>query len=625
MYKRILAGMLSAACLFTSFSHGSVQQTTTVSVPQTQEGEYIAILDSSVLSGADISSVADLETYLPDSAACLELSFPYVLLTPATGSSEADMMQDLDSCSFITSLEPNYLVASTAYTNDHYSDRQWTLHNDAYGIHAIQAWPLYEQREALRPVIVAIIDTGVDYQHPDLADAMWQNPDEIPDDGIDNDGNGYIDDIYGWDFYHGDNTVCHYSIDESTGKQIADPTDSDNHGTHVAGILAATANNGIGIAGAVGNLPIKIMSLKALGGGTASSPGTGSMFQTIKAIQYATNMGADICNLSWGNSTYSSALEQAIRESNMLFVAAAGNTGSNNNSSPVYPASLPLDNIISVTGMNKKGELAEFANYGTSSVDMAAPAEQITSTIVGTYASMSGTSMAVPHVSAVAAMLYTTSEHLYASNIREILISSGRTLPQLEGKLRQPIMPDALAAAGCIEYLQQDTDAPIFDWDITYETANIEVRIDATDIGGSGIRTIRYIFGDKRLKSFRHGTEGLAAEDGTAWLSKPGDYTFYVSDYAGNETIQLISVEQIPSESLVLPHTRKTIKKKWTYQLKYEILPADHTDAVTFTSSDPSILQVDCNGLVTAHSRGWADVEIRTASGLSSIVRFKVR
>jgi len=624
MYKRILACLLAIACIFLSFSPTQTDPIVVFPAPAVQESEYIAVLDTSALSDSDIRSVADLSAYLPDSATCLELSFPYVLLTPTKGVTKTDMLQDFESCSYITSIEPNYVVASTAYTNDHHSDRQWALHHESYGLHAIQAWPLYEQREALRTVTVAIIDTGVDYQHPDLIDAMWQNPDEIPDDGIDNDGNGYVDDIYGWDFYHGDNTICHYSYDEN-GKPLADPTDSDNHGTHVAGILAATANNGIGIAGATGNLPVKIMSLKALGGGTASSPGTGSMFQTIKAIQYATNMGADICNLSWGNSTYSSALEQAIRESNMLFVAAAGNTGSNNNSSPVYPASLPLDNIISVTGMNKAGELAEFANYGTNSVDMAAPAEQISSTIVGTYASMSGTSMAVPHVSAVAAMLYTTSDHLYASNIREILISSGQQLPGLEGKLRQPIIPDALAAAECIEYLHQDTEAPIFDWKITYETANIEVSIDATDIGGSGIRTIRYIFGDKKLKSFRHGTEGLAAEDGTAWLSKPGYYTFYVSDYAGNETIQLISVEQVPSESLVLPHTRKTMKKNWTYQLKYEILPADHTDAVTFISSDPAVLQVDCNGLVTAHSRGWADVEIRTASGLSSIVRFKVR
>jgi len=250
MYKRILACLLAIACIFLSFS--PTQTDSNIVSPAVQESEYIAVLDTSALSDSDIRSVADLSAYLPDSATCLELSFPYVLLTPTKGVTKSDMLQDFESCSYITSIEPNYVVASTAYTNDHHSDRQWALHHESYGLHAIQAWPLYEQREALRTVTVAIIDTGVDYQHPDLIDAMWQNPDEIPDDGIDNDGNGYVDDIYGWDFYHGDNTICHYSYDEN-GKPLADPTDSDNHGTHVAGILAATANNGIGIAGAAGN------------------------------------------------------------------------------------------------------------------------------------------------------------------------------------------------------------------------------------------------------------------------------------------------------------------------------------------------------------------------------------
>lgn len=604
-------------------------------IPSSEEHDYILTLDAAALP-----EYLDEEAFLSgsglsDSAVCLDAAFPYLLVTPAEGTTDTAMQQTLTALPYVRAIEPNHKIETAAFTSDTYSDRQWSLGDTSYGIDAVNTWKKLKPGSAARSVTVAVIDTGVDYQHPDLANSMWINQGEIPGDGIDNDGNGYVDDIYGWDFYHNDNTVCHYVYDKKTGLDLADPADSDNHGTHVAGIIAASADNGIGIAGAAGKFPVKIMSLKALGGGTDSSPGTGSMFQTIKAIRYATNMGADICNLSWGNTTYSAALEQAIRESNMLFVAAAGNTSSNNNSNPVYPASLPLDNIISVASTDKKGNLAAFSNYGISSVDLAAPGHQITSTIVGTYASMSGTSMAAPHVSAVAAMLYSTSGNLYASGIKDILLTSGRYLPALDGKIRTPVLVNAASAYAGSQFLVPDKKAPEFTWKITYEPADIEVAIRAQDTGGSGIRTIRYIFGKKDLSSFRHGTEGLSAEtissgsDGTtlasAFLAKPGSYTFYASDYAGNETIQVIPVKRIASDKLTLLHSRKTIRTGGTYQLKYKVLPEDHTDPITFTSSDPDILCVDKNGFVTALAKGRAAVEVRTSSGLTAYCYFNVR
>ena len=205
------------------------------------------------------------------------------------------------------------------------------------------------------------------------------NPGEVPDNGIDDDGNGYIDDIYGWDFYNNDNSVCHYV--ETANGYTADPDDNDNHGTHIAGIIGAAANNSIGISGVASNVNIKIMSLK-IHGGSASS---GSVTNAIKAIHYAEAMGADICNLSWGTTNYSQALELTIQESSMLFISAAGNNGNNNNSTPMFPSGLRLPNLISVAYIDSNGELAEDSNYGVSTVDIAAPGEEIYSTLVGTY------------------------------------------------------------------------------------------------------------------------------------------------------------------------------------------------------------------------------------------------
>ncbi len=205
-----------------------------------------------------------------------------------------------------------------------------------------------------RPIIIAVIDTGMDYQHPELVPFLWTNPGEIPEDGIDNDGNGYIDDVYGWDFYHNDNTICHYNPDSQGTIRQADPTDNDNHGTHLAGIIASqiTRLQSLTLAG----FSVQMMNLKVLGGGrSATSFGTGSIAQTVQAIRYAEAMGADICCLSWGTSSYSNTLYKAIKESSMLFVAAAGNSSSDNDEDPVYPASFALPNLISVASIDESG------------------------------------------------------------------------------------------------------------------------------------------------------------------------------------------------------------------------------------------------------------------------------
>ena len=295
------------------------------------------------------------------------------------------------------------------------------------------AWELYDQIENKRPVIVAIIDTGIDVNHPDLKDAIWVNEDEIPGDGIDNDGNGFIDDVNGWNFIDNNNQLY-------TGKE-------DNHGTHAAGTIAASRNNG-GSVGITDNQYVKIMSIKALGG----EEGKGSPESVIAAIRYAEANGAQICNLSFGSENYTEEFRATIQNSKMLFVVAAGNgnedeIGYNIDKNPVYPASLPYDNIITVANLIFNGKLDRSSNYGPVSVDIAAPGTFILSTIPDkSFAFMSGTSMAAPMVTGAAAMLYSARPELSLQDVKNILITSAHKLDTLNGRVYSGGMLDVYSA-----------------------------------------------------------------------------------------------------------------------------------------------------------------------------------
>lgn len=401
------------------------------------------------------------------------------------------------------------------------------------------SWKNYPlSKEETHTVIVAVIDTGVDYLHPDLADHMWINPYEIPDNGIDDDGNGYIDDIHGWDFYNNDASVCHYL--ETEDGYTAHPDDNDNHGTHIAGIIAATANNGIGIAGVASNVNVQIMSLKIHGGSSSS----GSVSNAIKAIRYAESMGADICNLSWGTTNYSQPLELAIRESSMLFISAAGNNGININSTPIFPASLRLPNLISVTYINQNGTLDEDSNYGVSTVDIAAPGEDIYSTLVGGgYGYSSGSSMAAPHVAGLAAMIYASQEHCYPAQVKEVILNSSTSLDALTGFLINPGIPNADAAIISLAEITADTAAPFLLLETSYQKESISILVTAFDAGTSGIRKIRYTYGSKPAEYFLTENGGTAILEDSVSVSKAGYYTFFVEDYAGNHQLYNLYIE----------------------------------------------------------------------------------
>lgn len=517
-------------------------------------GEFIVIFDADAKEDALPSMIS----CYPSPVRIVRRIDNYALLYVEDPAYRLQFFKDLEDNPEIKAVQTNGRVDIQKISNDTYSDTQWAIHNPGYysllsdkgpikllstsdiDMDVPEAWDYIDTEEVdRREVVVAIIDTGVDYNHPDLAEHMWMNKNEVPDDGVDNDGNGYIDDINGWDFYNNDATVCHYKYDKAKGMNLSLPEDNDDHGTHIAGIIGAATDNGIGIAGTASKIDIKLMALKINGG----PEGTGNISNAIEAIKYATMMGADICNISWGTNQYSPALKEVIGESDMLFVAAAGNSGTDNNVSPVYPASFGLDNTISVTFIDADGRLTRLSNYGETTVDTAAPGNDILSTVVGTYVTMSGSSMAAPQVSAVAALLYSYHENLYPANIKRLILDHIKPLKSLDGYMLYPGIPSAFYSVMAADQMIRDTDPPIIDLDTIYNKGDFDIPVKAGDVGDSGIRVIRWLAGERTLSDFGRGMVGSVIEDNRITVSKAGKYTIYAGDYAGNDTIKVYEVK----------------------------------------------------------------------------------
>ncbi len=271
-------------------------------------------------------------------------------------------------------------------------------------------------------VTVAVIDTGVNLNHPDLNSNIWTNQKELNGKpGVDDDQNGYVDDVHGWDFVHNDNS----------------PFDDGHHGSHVAGIIAGALGNG-GVVGVAPN--VKIMPLKGLYGF-----GSGELSDLVDAIYYAADNGASIINASWGGHMDELAESRALKDAilyasnrGVLFVAAAGNDAFDNDQIPMTPATFDVDGILSVAATTQSDTLASFSNTGAKSVDVAAPGAFVVSSISWNpqgqgFEAMSGTSMATPHVAGAAALLKSVNPKLTHKEIKEVLMSTGDDLRGLQG------------------------------------------------------------------------------------------------------------------------------------------------------------------------------------------------
>lgn len=346
-----------------------------------------------------------------------------------------EMIEILSKNPNVKYAEPDFFVTKDATPNDTYytGSNLWGMYGDQtspanqYGSQAGEAWA--QGYTGSKDVYVGIIDSGIDNNHPELKANVWVNPYEIPNDGIDNDGNGYIDDIHGWNFVNKNNNIFISSAE-------------DDHGTHIAGTIGAVSNNW-GVVGV--NWNVTMISLKFFG------PNGGYTSDAIRAIDYLNdlktrhNLNIVASNNSWGGSGYSQAMVDAINRSGdkgILFVAAAGNYTTNTDLSPFYPAAAQCtttqridDCVISVAAIESTGSIAYFSNYGSTTVDLGAPGSWILSTYPSNgYATYSGTSMAAPHVTGAIALCKSINPNITPNEIKNAILSTTTLTGSLNGK-----------------------------------------------------------------------------------------------------------------------------------------------------------------------------------------------
>ncbi|MCX8156199.1 MAG: S8 family serine peptidase [Verrucomicrobiae bacterium] len=325
----------------------------------------------------------------------------------------AARLEKLQRSGLFAWVEPDWLLTKCATPTDAaFTDgRLWGLRNTGQSggtvgvdVGAVAAWDV---TVGSTNVIVAVVDTGIRYTHQDLQANMWRNPGEVPGNGVDDDRDGYVDNVYG--------------INAITGS--GDPMDDEGHGTHVAGTIGAVANNGQPVVGVAWR--VRLMACKFL-----DANGSGKTSDAIKGLDFAVAKGARVINGSFGGGPYSQAFYEALvraRDRGVLFVAAAGNEANNNDTSPVYPASYAVDNVIAVAAIDRTGALADFSNYGRTSVDLAAPGVAIFSCYNGSDTdtkSLNGTSMAAPHVAGVAALVWSAQPAMTVSEMRQRLLGT---------------------------------------------------------------------------------------------------------------------------------------------------------------------------------------------------------
>lgn len=311
------------------------------------------------------------------------------------------------------------------FFGDPRANRVWSFRDASdNGVSVNKAYETFGEN-TFEPIIVAVVDTGVDYNHEDLKDNMWINANEIPGNGLDDDNNGYVDDI------HGINTLNR----DSQGRATGDISDSHSHGTHVSGTIGAVQNNDIGIAGIASR--VRIMGIR-----TVPNRGDETDKDVVESFLYAAKHGAKVINCSFGKRVNEGGLvvqdtmDHIGKKYGVLVVAAAGNDSSNNDSSPKYPASFESENLLVVASTTSYGGLSYFSNYGIKSVDIAAPGSGIYSTTPNNrYSSMSGTSMASPTTAGVVAEFWSRNPELTFQEVKSHLMKTVTPVDSFKGRM----------------------------------------------------------------------------------------------------------------------------------------------------------------------------------------------
>lgn len=545
----------------------------------------------------------------------------YYVVEMNKGSDIEDALSCLQNSTYVEKLQPNYEYeeANSFYIGTYtsgsiaFSQNQWALRNDGtlsftdeYANKEVEAVagidvnvePLWQavSSKTSKKVIVALIDSGVDVSQPALQGKLWKNTKEIAGDNIDNDDNGYIDDYDGWNTYSYNNEI----------------TDEMSHGTHCAGIIAANGTNNVwGVTGTsqVIVMPVKVFSDAERGKANSCKA---TSFSILRGIKYAEANDAQICNLSLGMKEDDSLLQEYIFSSKMLFVCATGNDGKMLEYRPIYPGCYQFNNVISVANVRCDGTLHDSSNYSDTLASIAAPGTEIYSTLPqGQYGYLTGTSMATPYVTGIAALLYSYTNRMNAESAKKQLCIGAKRTADLSGKVSSGLA-DAYTA------YTTDVSAPVISKKTTVYKAKgyAKVKLNVLDYGISGVKYVRWAKGSKAIETFQSGASGnKVSVTGTITIKTTGYYTIYAIDNNGNQTVQKIHVTVPVPTSLKLNKYSLTLKKGATYTLKTTVSPSGVYAKYTFVSTNKKVATVTSNGKIVAKKAGKTTIVVKTQNG----------
>jgi len=547
--------------------------------------EYLLKVDASAVAKVkrNLGHERDLhitQDILPDGLLLLE--------SPQTFAKVKSLLKGHTGFEYV---EPNFAIWADSVPNDPSFNLLYGMNNTGQAIQGVAGTPdddidapeAWDISTGSKNVVVGIIDTGIDYNHPDLAANIWTNTGEIAGDSIDNDNNGYIDDIHGYDFVNND----------------GDPMDDHYHGTHVAGTIGGIGNNGIGVAGV--NWNVSMMGLKFL-----SSSGSGDIANAVKAQHYANVMRDKGVNVvltsnSWGGGGFSQAMLDEINASatrNILFIAAAGNAASNNDTTANYPSNYDAPNVIAVAATDNKDALASFSNYGLTTVDLGAPGVNTYSTQPGNlYQYLSGTSMATPHVSGVAALAWSVAPGAGYQQIKDALLNGGDSVASLSGKT---VTGKRLNALGTLQQLGllvigstpavngTVSSAPT-QFTINFNSAINQASLQASDLKVNAISA--------NSVSFNQASPAQAV------------FTFNSTPVTaqGQQTMTM-------SAGAVTRASDGASLAAWTGTFRYDALALKVNSSSTTSTINSTTIQLDFNEAISAASVGVADLTLSRGS-----------